>query len=166
MHATDMWKVNIISMSFGFDKFSSDIYKALDHAYKMDVVLFAAASNDGNASMNPLKFPASQKESVICVNAASAFGKPSEFNPLPAIDRDRTTFLGENVKSTWPRSLRKDEPEIKGGIWRRGSGTSVATPIAAAVAAAIMQFVTSTKARSRCTRGLKPKVALSRYSLQ
>jgi subtilisin family serine protease len=128
-------------MSFGFHAYSHDIYSALDYASKRGIVMLAAASNDGRQAENPIAYPAGELGMVICINAANPWGGVSVFNPPRATNRDNFTILGENVKSAWPGRIRKKDVFEDGkGTWKRASGTSVATPIAAALTASLMQF--------------------------
>ena len=131
-------------MSFGFRSYSSEIHKAMNDAYAKGVVMVAAASNNGTNDLVPLAFPARQLGIVICMNAADYWGNKSNFNPPPATYRDNFSILGENVESTWPTNIAGDfqshTDSAKPGPWKRLSGTSVATPIAASVAASIIQF--------------------------
>jgi hypothetical protein len=144
-YAANEWGVNIISMSFGFETWNRDIYDAVVDAYKTGAVVFAAASNDGNRKAVPIAYPARELGLVFCINSATSMGRISGFNPPPEANRDNFSILGENVLSTWPEGLmtRVDivrNPTKQDGTWKCASGTSVATPIAAAVAASIMQF--------------------------
>jgi hypothetical protein len=128
-------------MSFGFLDYSHEIHKAVRHAYAKNVVMLAAASNDGCASTQPIAYPAEEPGKVFAVNSATHKGYRSEFNPPSAVNADNFMFLGENVLSTWSRDATEQrEVEEKDGPWRRMTGTSVATPIAAAIAATLLHF--------------------------
>ncbi|KAF6838216.1 pfs domain-containing protein [Colletotrichum plurivorum] len=65
-HAVDVWEVNVISMSFGWpsDDFDGqeDLQAAIDKAHAQQVLMFAAASNDGGRMGRA--YPASCPESV------------------------------------------------------------------------------------------------------
>ncbi|KAF6812644.1 pfs domain-containing protein [Colletotrichum sojae] len=65
-HAVDFWKVDVISMSFGWpsDDFDGqeDLQAAIDKAHAQQVLMFAAASNDGGRMGRA--YPASCPESV------------------------------------------------------------------------------------------------------
>ncbi|RSL48880.1 hypothetical protein CEP54_012688 [Fusarium duplospermum] len=47
MHAVDEWEVDMIVMSFGFGERHEALENAIKHATAKDVLIFAAASNDG-----------------------------------------------------------------------------------------------------------------------
>ena len=79
-----------------------------------------------------MTFPAYLPE-IICINASNGDGSPSFFNP-PAKAGKKLTILGENVESAW-----KCEPGSNRAL-KTMTGTSVATPIAAAVAAVILEI--------------------------
>ncbi len=107
--------------------------------------MFAAAGNSGK--QDPASYPA-RSPYVVAVRSADAFGVPSDFNPPPLQGRN-FAFPGERVAAPWPAAVEVGEgegpvlrPPPKGmrGVWRRLSGTSAATPIAAAVAAQVLHF--------------------------
>ncbi|KAL7914162.1 hypothetical protein GGI35DRAFT_236740 [Trichoderma velutinum] len=132
-HAVSEWKVDIISMSFGIREYNEPMKMAISNALHSQTLLFAAASNDG-ANLGrafPAKYP-----SVFCIHSTDGNGNPSAFNPT-ADDKDvNFSLLGENVSSHWPTGKNGHNEPVKAM-----SGTSVATPIAAGLAAAILSFV-------------------------
>ena len=131
-YAAEEWKVDIITMSLGFRGIQESIRKAIDFAVGQETLVFAAASNEG--TRRSITFPANCS-SVICVNAARGNGAASQFNPPALSDSCNFSVLGEGVNSAWPVALGD------GKLERRMSGTSVATPIAAAIAALVLEFV-------------------------
>lgn len=137
-YAVDIWKVDIIVMSFGFeeeqdsDLEEDSILKAIRHAYHNGISLFAAASNDGNNRPDHVCWPARALE-VICVHSGTGTGQPSAFTPGPH-DNQRIMVLGEWVKSAWPPRLQSP------GNTKYMSGTSCATPIAAGIAAIVLDY--------------------------
>ncbi|PNP46596.1 hypothetical protein THARTR1_10713 [Trichoderma harzianum] len=132
-HAVSTWKVDIISMSFGIREYNKPMQMAISNALHNQTLLFAAASNDG-ANLGrafPAKYP-----SVFCIHSTDGNGNPSTFNPT-ADDKDvNFSLLGENVSSHWPMGKNGHYEHVN-----VMSGTSVATPIAAGLAAAILTFV-------------------------
>ncbi|KAF3910745.1 Subtilisin [Orbilia brochopaga] len=129
--------VDILSLSFGFPKYD-DVLKpindAIRNARSNGVIIFAAAGNEGgNASVF---WPASLHETgdVIRINSSDGKGSPSSFNPDPEIGRWICT-LGQAVPSCQAdlRARPDGHPQV---IYR--SGSSFATPIAAAIAAIIL----------------------------
>jgi subtilisin family serine protease len=145
-HATNDWKVDIISMSFGFEGEHDDITKAIEKAYEKDIVMLAAVSNDGNRPLQPIAFPA-RNPFVLCINSADGNGNKSSSNsPAPngggkTRRTDNFSILGQGFRSCWPNELSKDEEfseEI--GSWKISSGSSVATAVAASVAALVMEL--------------------------
>jgi subtilisin family serine protease len=146
-------------MSFGFEREVSQVHDAIVYAYSKGVVMLAATSNDGNRHLTHIAYPASQVGLVICINSARPSGARSEFNPPPATNRDNFSILGENVKSTWPTAVADDRLIIQAdGPWIRRSGTSAATPIAAAVAILVMQY------KRMCPHQIKPNSRLESYN--
>ncbi|KAI0860261.1 hypothetical protein F4860DRAFT_504119 [Xylaria cubensis] len=132
-YAVSEWKVDIISMSFGIREYNEAIKTAISNALHSQTLLFAAASNDG-ANLGrafPAKYP-----SVFCIHSTDGNGNPSAFNPT-ADDKDvNFSLLGEHVSSHWPIGMNGCDQPVNAM-----SGTSVATPIAAGLAASILSFV-------------------------
>jgi subtilisin family serine protease len=69
---------------------------------------------------------------VICINSTDGFGNPSAWNPSPTRDRN-FSIIGEGIEAAWPTQLGATNAKV-------ASGTSVATPIAAGIAALILQY--------------------------
>lgn len=139
LDAVDKKKVDIISMSLGWeDNSHSDLRRAVLHARASSVLLFAASSNEGVRTKAGMAFPARAPE-VIAVDAADVHGRPLRSNPPGTRNqgRIRLTALGEAVRSTWPMDLPTEEPETG---WKRLAGTSCATPIAAGIAGLVLEF--------------------------
>ncbi|KAJ5185902.1 Peptidase S8/S53 subtilisin/kexin/sedolisin [Penicillium cf. griseofulvum] len=135
-YAVKEWKVDFISMSFGFPSRDIDGYdeleSAIQRAYAANVLLFAAASNSG-ANLDRA-FPA-RDENVICIHSTDSNGNRSPFSPTALADTLNLATVGEDVESSWPKHLCEDSSGIK-----HRSGTSYATPIAVAIAAFILQY--------------------------
>ncbi|XDG05268.1 hypothetical protein ABKA04_004883 [Annulohypoxylon sp. FPYF3050] len=90
-------------------------------------------SNDG-ANLGrafPAKYP-----SVFCIHSTDGNGNPSAFNPTADGNNVNFSLLGENVSSHWPAGKNGHNETVN-----VMSGTSVATPIASGIAAAILSFV-------------------------
>jgi hypothetical protein len=126
-------------MSFGRDDASADIRSAIQSAQRKNIILLAAASNFGN--MQKMSYPA-REHSVFPIFAADAYGLAVKFSPPPRPHESNFSILGLAVESTWPSSKRKQDVTTKkdGTKWKCLSGTSVATPIAAALVALIFQY--------------------------
>jgi hypothetical protein len=142
MHAVKIWKVDIISMSFGFPDESelgcAELRDAILAAHSAGILMFAAASNSGVHSATPA-FPA-RMNNVFCVYAGDGMGNPAPTTPSPRNNRYNFMTLGEAVESAWPRDLCKPP-------WKmRKSGTSFAVPIAAGIAAFMLLYVMHTLA--------------------
>jgi len=129
IHAATEWKVDIISMSFGGSYELPEIKQGVREAFHLGVTMFTAASNDGGLST--VAFPANLRQ-VICVNSFDGYGRPSNFNP-EAKPGTNLAVLGEFVEAAWS-SLVTDTKTV------RKAGTSVATPIAAAIAAMFLEY--------------------------
>jgi subtilisin family serine protease len=134
----DEWKVDIITMSFGFEKYHAGIEAQLNRALGEHILIFAAASNDGASKSINVAWPAREK-TVFAIFSATGEGKSSSFNP-PSVRGLNFATLGEEVESDWPLPLMSDEDKEQGRSTVRKSGTSFATPIAAAIAALVLEF--------------------------
>lgn len=119
-------------MSFGF----TDDSKALEAVINnTDTLMFAASSNFGATESNSIRFPARMKHKVICIHAADGTGNPTSTNPPEHAQLENFSILGECV----PLGKRKD-PQTDEVQQLYKSGTSIATPIAAGVAALVLEF--------------------------
>ncbi|KAI9766109.1 MAG: hypothetical protein M1840_006816, partial [Geoglossum simile] len=135
--AANECNADIVSMSFGFPEevlvenepvISNAILQAVQKR-NGSILFFAAAANFG-ANQKDM-FPANH-ELVISIRGTNSQGIFQDFNPPP--DRDGPAvfgMLGKDVPSAW---LSTYEGEIC------KSGTSVATPIAAGIAAMILGY--------------------------
>ncbi|RBA22818.1 hypothetical protein FPRO05_01165 [Fusarium proliferatum] len=132
-HAVSVWKVDVISMSFGIWEFDEDMMKAIQNARANRTLMFAAASNDG--ANHGRAFPA-KDSGVFCIHSSDANGRPSRFNPIAEEDDVNFCLLGENVESHWPVGTGGHNEDM-----RVMSGTSVATPIAAGIAVSLLSLV-------------------------
>lgn len=114
-------------MSWGGQHEIPEIKSAIRDAFHQGVSMFAAASNDGRLS--GVAFPANLRQ-VICVNSHDGYGQPSIFNPRP-YSGTNLAIIGEYVEAAWP---------VGDHITARLAGTSIATPIAAGIAALILEY--------------------------
>lgn len=135
MYAANEWEVDVLSLSFGFKESAPAIQAAINFAESRDVIMIAAASNVGG---NETRAWPARLDKVICVYASDGEGNPCSFNPTSQINSDNFSVLGDGVESCWPPHLRIGN--VKGHQVRK-SGTSTATPIAAGIAAIILEFV-------------------------
>ncbi|KAF3480194.1 intracellular serine protease [Arthroderma uncinatum] len=127
-YAAAEWKVDIITMSFGIRENDADMENAISEAAKKDILLFAAASNDG--LFHKRTFPAANYKEVFGIHSMDSNGVSSKFNPKPYRTAFNLTSLGEDVVSDWPS-----------GVARARSGSSIATPIIAGFVASVLAFV-------------------------
>ncbi|KAM7185093.1 hypothetical protein V8F33_012602 [Rhypophila sp. PSN 637] len=166
-HAANTWNVDIISISFGLRKpaarddadeaekqLARDKYEELAKEIETAIrdasprLIFAAASNSGKN--DPRAFPASDAPWVICVHASEGNGKDGGINPEIQSGFNFMT-LGMGL------DLMKRENFVKNGGERSRfksvvkSGTSFATPIAAGIAATVLDLASHVDA-------IKPRV--------
>jgi subtilisin family serine protease len=126
--------VDIITMSFGLGKDQRNIQEAISIANSKSIIMFAAASNRGGNY--DVTYPARYEE-VICVFSTDGMGVGSRCNPTQMEDSSyHFATLGEGVKSAWLTTDILVDPAPE----RRMTGTSFATPIAAGVAACVLEF--------------------------
>ena len=129
------WGVDIITMSFAFSGSDEDVDKAVREAHEQGVIMFAAASNYGAIEGNRTAFPANIVGNVVKISSTDGWGSISRWNPNRSKNNDNFSVLGEAVRSAWPAHLNQ-------GTEQRKSGTSIATPIAAGIAALVLEFAT------------------------
>lgn len=132
MYAVDEWKANIVVMPFAFPHRNDDVADAVDHASSRRVLLFAAASNESDSKLG---FPACLPE-VICVYSNKNATIPSTFCRLGKQGDNNFCTIGEEVEGAWPLHLNNGKES------KRETGTSCSTPIAAGVAALILEYAT------------------------
>ncbi|KAI1459017.1 hypothetical protein F4805DRAFT_422342 [Annulohypoxylon moriforme] len=125
-HATMVWDVDIITMSFGFIEMDPKIEDAINEAVRRGKLLFASAANHGN---NGIKTYPAKYRNVICISASDGKGKDGRISPAATDGADNFMTLGIAVPLLW-----------KGAKVYR-SGTSYATPIAVGFAVNILELV-------------------------
>lgn len=104
---------------------------------RFDRILFFASSSNSGGNRREL-FPG-RHDSVISIRATNAHGRFSDNNP-PVDPHGPAVYgtLGSNVMPlAWPRNM-KDNPMATSGM----SGVSVATAVAAGIAAMMLSFAT------------------------
>ncbi|KAK8072093.1 pfs domain-containing protein [Apiospora saccharicola] len=120
-------RVDIIAMSFGYLNPIKEIQVEIRAALDANIMIFAAASNDGINS--PRAYPASEP-GVFCIHSTTSEGQLSRFNPNVEGEIN-FAVVGEHLKSPW----------LGHEGYQYMSGTSVANPVAIAFAALMYGFV-------------------------
>ncbi|XWW94759.1 hypothetical protein V2A60_002707 [Cordyceps javanica] len=145
----NQWNVDIISISFGFQhdrRIDESVGQAVRRAVNRQKLIFAAAANHGNAKY--MAYPA-WEPGVFAIHSADADGTPSTFNPRDTAGRGLFSAIGEAVASSWicpdgtttttSTTSTTTTTTTTSSPTRRMTGTSVATPVAAGVAALVLQ---------------------------
>jgi subtilisin family serine protease len=139
-------KMNVINMSLGGPSGSDALKAAIDAAYKAGVVIVCAAGNDSG----PVNYPA-KYDSAIAVSASDSSNKLASFSSRGA----EIDFIapGVSIYSTY-----------KGGVYKTLSGTSMASPHMAGLAALVVGYgikepakVVEVLKKSASSLGLKPE---------
>ncbi|RFN50789.1 subtilisin-like protease [Fusarium flagelliforme] len=125
--ATNDWNVDMIIMSFGFDRPIRLIREAIDEASRAvkPPLFFAATRNDG--AHKPMAWPA-RDMAVIGVSSTAGDGSVSTFNPSDSQTNTVLYAFGEGVP------VKVAHPNTSVGFSTKYvSGTSYATPVASAL---------------------------------
>lgn len=114
---------HILSLSLGGGESDPDLYDAIQYALFNGVFIFCAAGNDGSLATNSIGYPA-RLGGVLTIASHDRNGNPSGFSSRGGeID---VMAPGSDIWSTY-----------KNGGYRKLSGTSMATPFVAGLAALI-----------------------------
>ncbi|HEY9840318.1 MAG: S8 family peptidase [Candidatus Sericytochromatia bacterium] len=121
----------VISMSLGGPSPSSIVDDAVKHALEKDVILIAAAGNSGHAGNKPIKSYPAAIPGVMAVGATDNKDQLARFSQIG--DWISISAPGVNILSTFP-TYASQMPSLNYGSI---SGTSMATPAVAGVAALV-----------------------------
>jgi hypothetical protein len=80
-------------------------------------------------------YPANIQGQVLSIRSATGFGSRSPASPVRSDGDDNFMILGEGIKAAWPPHLNESGCES-----RYVSGSSFATPVAAGIAALVLEF--------------------------
>jgi len=116
------WDVNIINMSFGVNKYSEALKKAIQDAYKAGILIIAAAGNTGEIGV---QYPAAFDE-VMAVGSVDKYG-----------DVVDSSAKGKEIEIVAPGELVRSTGFFGSELVE--SGTSLAAPQVAAVASLIWE---------------------------
>ncbi|TEY35748.1 hypothetical protein BOTCAL_0583g00020 [Botryotinia calthae] len=134
------WKVNMISLSFGFDNSDTNENREIQTCIDEKIIIFSSASNDGGEGSR--SYPAAY-DRIICIHSATPQGIAAAGNPIAIPQKDNFSTVGEMVKSYWHLPKVEEEGGNKGRAYNFSykSGTSVATPVAVSIAAFMIGYL-------------------------
>jgi hypothetical protein len=141
-HAIHERKVDILSLSFGFDHQVDEIGTALADKAGREVLIFAAAGNQGTNDQG--SWPA-RLATTVAVYAADGDGTPYRKNPKIPSGDPGYAVLGVAVKT---KTLNDESCLL--------SGTSIATPIAAGLAGNLIRFMRQRRTDYLCRECAAP----------
>ena len=147
---------NIINMSLGSDNESVLIKNAIEYAISKDVLIIAAAGNDGPypasidyPAANELVMAVGAVDETILVPDWSSLGINSSTSPFVVEEKDMEFGApGVKVESTW-----------KNGGYAILSGTSMSSPHVAGLAAKFWQAIALEGTRAQATRKLLHQIS-------
>lgn len=133
-------RADIINLSFSLGSMAlPEVELAIKNLISRQKLIFAAASNEG--SLGSRMWPA-KRHGVFAIHATNDLGEPdTKLNPGIESHGDNFAVFGSHVQSYWD------------GKHRSISGTSFASPVAAAIAANVLEIARRTLPESSA-RGL------------
>ena len=118
-------QADVISISWGFlCEDIATIREALQEAHQRGILILASASNSG--ANDPITFPANLP-TVLCIGAADGMG-------------NRTYKFGVEKYMALGMAVNGASVTFKNGLDGRRSGSSTATPVAAGIAALLIDY--------------------------
>jgi len=134
--------VDVISLSWGFPKVIKEIEDALVTARDRGTVIVASAANHGKR--HGIAFPANLKDCVICIGAADGNGMTSSFSAQdPELEKYAApgqAVLAASIANMCRRPWFNSSWKSCTCATKRYDGTSIATPIAAGIAALFIEY--------------------------
>ena len=121
-------KVDVVSISLGFDSFNKDLALAIQEAVAKDIIVVCCASNDGANFSNPITYPG-RLGHVLCIGACDNNGQPAKFS-----SEGREVDFVELGTDVWAPTISHRDNEMV-----VLNGTSYSTPSVAGLICVLLQ---------------------------
>ena len=125
-------KVDVVSISLGFNSFNKDLALAIQEAVSKDIIVVCCASNDGANFSNPITYPG-RLGHVLCIGACDNNGQPAKFS-----SEGREVDFVELGTDVWVPTISREIIHRDNKMVVQ-SGTSYSTPSVAGLICVLLQ---------------------------
>ena len=131
-------KVDVISISFGFDHFDKEQALKIQEAVSKDIVVVCCASNSGSKIPNPIAYPG-RLGNVLCIGACDKHGQATKFT-----SEGREIDFVELGEDVWAPTIGRDDAITA------IDGTSISAPAVAGLICWLLQDLKKLSSDSSC----------------